>query len=245
MENVFEQRQLERERKRKEKEEEFKALSEGQQAIIKSSLKASKNANKRDLDIAELLGQVGVGLSGEQQKMLLEILHKTTGENYFIGKKKKKSDGVKFVQIIMDNYNYLCKINYLTNAEKAFLMDLTPYLEFKTNIIVERSDDEEVVDADSASPTYLAKVLKKNRGNISSIMNSLLNKGILAVAESGMTTDDGRVCTSRTWFVNPNIMCCSPKDGVDKATQKIFKRSLRNFKVEGSTEKHRLPIYLF
>ncbi|MEX5523519.1 MarR family transcriptional regulator, partial [Bacillus cereus] len=47
-------------------------------------------------------------------------------------------------------------------------------------------------------------------------------KGILAVAESGMTTDDGRICSSRTWFVNPNILCCSPKDGVDKATMKIF-----------------------
>ena len=45
----------------------------------------------------------------------------------------------------------------------------------------------------------------------------------------GTTTEDGRICTSRTWFVNPNIMCCSPKDGVDKATQKIFKNSLKNF----------------
>ena len=207
--------------------------------------KAEKNARLRDSNIEEIIGQVAVGLSADQQKLLLEVLHNTTGENYFIGKRKKKTDGVKFVQIIMDNYNYLCKINYLSSAEKAFLMDLTPYLEFKTNIIVERSDDEEEVDADSASPSYLAKVFNKNRGNISSLMNGLLAKGILAVAESGMTTDDGRVCTSRTWFVNPNIMCCSPKDGVDKATQKIFKRSLKNFKVEGSSKKHQLPIYLF
>ncbi|MDG0062280.1 MULTISPECIES: MarR family transcriptional regulator [unclassified Priestia] len=206
---------------------------------------AEKKARLRDSNIEEIIGQVAVGLSADQQKLLLEVLHNTTGENYFIGKRKKKTDGVKFVQIIMDNYNYLCKINYLSSAEKAFLMDLTPYLEFKTNIIVERSDDEEEVDADSASPSYLAKVFSKNRGNISSLMNGLLAKGILAVAESGMTTDDGRVCTSRTWFVNPNIMCCSPKDGVDKATQKIFKRSLKNFKVEGSSKKHQLPIYLF
>ncbi|MCM3645136.1 MarR family transcriptional regulator [Priestia aryabhattai] len=206
---------------------------------------AEKKARLRDSNIEEIIGQVAVGLSVDQQKLLLEVLHNTTGENYFIGKRKKKTDGVKFVQIIMDNYNYLCKINYLSSAEKAFLMDLTPYLEFKTNIIVERSDDEEEVDADSASPSYLAKVFNKNRGNISSLMNGLLAKGILAVAESGMTTDDGRVCTSRTWFVNPNIMCCSPKDGVDKATQKIFKRSLKNFKVEGSSKKHQLPIYLF
>jgi hypothetical protein len=213
--------------------------------VKKALEEAEKKARLRDSNIEEIIGQVAVGLSADQQKLLLEVLHNTTGENYFIGKRKKKTDGVKFVQIIMDNYNYLCKINYLSSAEKAFLMDLTPYLEFKTNIIVERSDDEEEVDADSASPSYLAKVFNKNRGNISSLMNGLLAKGILAVAESGMTTDDGRVCTSRTWFVNPNIMCCSPKDGVDKATQKIFKRSLKNFKVEGSSKKHQLPIYLF
>ncbi|MCS5149238.1 MarR family transcriptional regulator, partial [Staphylococcus aureus] len=63
--------------------------------------------------------------------------------------------------------------------------------------------------------------------------------------ESGMTTEDGRICSSRTWFVNPNVLCCSPKDGVDKATMKIFKKSLRNFKITGDKKKHNLPIYLF
>jgi hypothetical protein len=72
-----------------------------------------------------------------------------------------------------------------------------------------------------------------------------MKKGILAVAETGSTTEDGRICTSRTWFVNPNLLCCSAKDDVDKVTQKIFKRSLKNFRVEGSSKKHQLPIYLF
>ena len=75
-------------------------------------------------------------------------------------------------------------------------------------------------------------------------MNGLMYKGILAVAESGTTTEDGRTCTSRTWFMNPNIMCCSPKDGIDRVTQHIFKKSLRNFICEQG-KKHKLPIYLF
>ncbi|MCY8233768.1 hypothetical protein [Priestia endophytica] len=54
MENVFEQRQLERERKRKEKEEEFKALPEGQQAIIKGPSRASKNARERNLNLEKI-----------------------------------------------------------------------------------------------------------------------------------------------------------------------------------------------
>ncbi|MFC3882026.1 MarR family transcriptional regulator [Bacillus songklensis] len=193
----------------------------------------------------ELIGQAEIGLTAEQQRMLLEILHNATGESYFIGKRKKKTDGVKFVQLIMENINYLCEIGYLTTAEKAFLFDITPYLEFKTNIIIERSSDEEEIDANAATPSYLASKLKKERANVSRVMNSLLKKGVLAVAEAGMTTEDGRICTSRTWFVNPNIMCCSPKDGVDKATKKIFKKSLHNFVVEGNSKKHKLPIYLF
>lgn len=173
------------------------------------------------------------GYSEEEKAMLLQLLSKATGgEEYFIGKKKKPTDRMKFVQMITDNYNYLAKINYLTNAEKAFLMDLVPYVEFKTNILVERANEENEFDSDNATPSYLAKELKRDRSRVSMMMNSLMEKGVLAVAESGMTTEDGRICTSRTWFINPNIMCCSPKDGVDKTTQRIFKKSLKNFVAE-------------
>ncbi|WP_272514516.1 MarR family transcriptional regulator [Bacillus cereus] len=205
---------------------------------------AEKKAMSRENQIESFLEQANIGLSVDQQQMLLQILHNTTGDNYFIGKKKKPTDRVKFVQIIMDNYNYLSEIEYLTTAEKAFLMDLIPYVEFKTNILVERASKENEFDSDSATPTYLAKKLNRTRGKVSQLMNGLMKKGLLAVAETGTTTEDGRICTSRTWFVNPNIMCCSPKDGVDKATQRIFKKALRNFSTEDG-KKHKLPIYLF
>ncbi|PIE91962.1 MarR family transcriptional regulator [Bacillus fungorum] len=211
---------------------------------IVSFEEAEKKAKSRENQIENFLEQADIGLSSEQQQMLLKILHNTTGDNYFIGKKKKPTDRVKFVQIIMDNYNYLSEIEYLTTAEKAFLMDLIPYVEFKTNILVERASKENEFDSDSATPTYLAKKLNRTRGKVSQLMNGLMKKGLLAVAETGTTTEDGRICTSRTWFVNPNIMCCSPKDGVDKATQRIFKKALRNFVTEDG-KKHKLPIYLF
>ncbi|MFK4329322.1 hypothetical protein ABH965_006051 [Bacillus sp. RC97] len=211
---------------------------------IVSFEEAEKKAKSRENQIESFLEQANIGLSVDQQQMLLKILHSTTGDNYFIGKKKKPTDRVKFVQIIMDNYNYLSEIEYLTTAEKAFLMDLIPYVEFKTNILVERASKENEFDSDSATPTYLAKKLNRTRGKVSQLMNGLMKKGLLAVAETGTTTEDGRICTSRTWFVNPNIMCCSPKDGVDKATQRIFKKALRNFVTEDG-KKHKLPIYLF
>lgn len=207
---------------------------------------AEKKAKERDSKINSIYNQLQTGGYSEEEKaLLLQLLSKTTGgDEYFIAKKKKPTDRVKFVQIIMDNYNYLSEIEYLTTSEKAFLMDLIPYVEFKTNILVERASEENEFDSDSATPTYLAKKLNRTRGKVSQLMNGLMKKGLLAVAETGTTTEDGRICTSRTWFVNPNIMCCSPKDGVDKATQRIFKKALRNFANEDG-KKHKLPIYLF
>ncbi|HEK9103998.1 TPA: MarR family transcriptional regulator [Bacillus pseudomycoides] len=203
---------------------------------------AEKKAKIRDSKIDSIYDQLQTGgYSEEERAMLLQMLSKMSGgEEYFIGKKKKPTDRVRFVQIIMDNIDYLIEIGYLSSKEEAFLFKLTSSVEFKTNVLVERDTNN------PASPTYLAEKFKMTRQSISSIMNGLLKKGVLAVAQSGVTTEDGRVCTSRTWFVNPNIMCCSPKDGIDKATQHIFRDSLKNFKVEDQgKKKHKLPIYLF
>ncbi|HCF53580.1 MAG TPA: MarR family transcriptional regulator [Bacillus sp. (in: Bacteria)] len=206
---------------------------------IVSFEEAEKKAKSRENQIENFLEQANIGLSSEQQQMLLQILHSTTGDSYFIGKKKKPSDRVKFVQIIIDNITYLIDVGYLSSNEEAFLFKLTSCVEFKTNVLIDRENNC------PASPTYLAEKFKMARQSVSRIMNGLLKKGILAVAQTGMTTEDGRVCTSRTWFVNPNIMCCSPKDGIDKATQHIFRDSLKNFKVDAEKKKHKLPIYLF
>lgn len=205
---------------------------------------AEKKARIRDSKIEEIIGQVEVGLSADQQKMLLQILHKTTGEDYFIGKRKKKTDGVKFVQMITENIDYLCEIGYLTQAEKAFLFEISRFLEFKSNVIVEKNTEDEGKSA-AASPSYLAKKLNKTRTSISKMMNELLDKGVLGVAETGVTTEDGRACSARTWFVNPNILCNAPKDEIDRATQQIFSKALRNIKVGEVKKKHKLPIYLF
>lgn len=215
-------------------------------SLGQASEQAERNARMRDFRLEKQQAEQLKGFSKEQIDQVLTMMKQITGEDYFFGKKKKPSDKVRFTQMINENIEYLSKIGYLTNAEKAFLFDLAPYLEFKTNILVERSyGDDEEIDANGATPSYLAEHLGKERARVSNIMNALLKKGILGVAEAGMTTEEGRICTSRTWFVNPNILCCSPKDGVDKATQKIFKKSLRNFKVKDDKRKHNLPIYLF
>ncbi|HFJ9436185.1 replication protein [Bacillus thuringiensis] len=208
---------------------------------------AEKKAKERDSKINSIYEKLegSGGLSEEERVIMLQVLSKMSGgEEYFIGKKKKPTDRVRFVQMITENIDYLCEIGYLTQPEKAFLFDISRFLEFKSNVIVEKNEDDDI-KPNTASPSYLAKKLGKTRTSISKMMNELLEKGVLGVAETGVITEDGRACSARTWFVNPNILCNSPKDDIDRATQQIFSKALRNIKIEGNKKKHTLPIYLF
>ncbi|MFL0493005.1 MarR family transcriptional regulator [Bacillus sp. 179-I 2A5 NHS] len=208
---------------------------------------AEKKAKERDSKINSIYEKLegSSGLSEEERVIMLQVLSKMSGgEEYFIGKKKKPTDRVRFVQMITENIDYLCEIGYLTQPEKAFLFDISRFLEFKSNVIVEKNKDDDI-KPNTASPSYLAKKLGKTRTSISKMMNELLEKGVLGVAETGVITEDGRACSARTWFVNPNILCNSPKDDIDRATQQIFSKALHNIKIEGNKKKHKLPIYLF
>ncbi|MFJ8120001.1 MarR family transcriptional regulator [Bacillus mycoides] len=208
---------------------------------------AEKKAKERDSKINSIYEKLegSGGLSEEERVIMLQVLSKMSGgEEYFIGKKKKPTDRVRFVQMITENIDYLCEIGYLTQPEKAFLFDISRFLEFKSNVIIEKNKDDDI-KPNTASPSYLAKKLGKTRISISKIMNELLEKGVLGVAETGVITEEGRVCSARTWFVNPNILCNSPKDDIDRATQQIFSKALRNIKIDNNKKKHKLPIYLF
>lgn len=221
-------------------------MAKDKKSVIDLMEEAEKKARARDLKLEQMHQQLKAGgFSSEEQALLLQALQRMTGDEYGIYKKRKPTDRVRFVQIIMDNITFLIKIRYLDQKEEAFLFKLAAYLEFKTNVIIQQTDKDDVDTAVPATPSYLAEQFGVSREYVSRIMNSLLKKGILGVAEAGMITEDGRACSSRTWFVNPNIMCCSPKDGVDKATQHIFRNSLRNFKTDDSNKKYKLPIYLF
>lgn len=171
-----------------------------------------------------------------------------TGEEPVIFNKKKQNTKVAFAQIIQHNVQVLVENGYLTNAEKSFLIDVSGYLEFKTNCIVEKETKNKKIDEDimpkTASVTYVAKILKTSRVTISTLMNQLKEKGILATAETGMVTESGRVCTSRTWIMNPNIMFCGDKTDIDPLLQRIFKDSLNNIK-DKNGKKIKLPVKLF
>lgn len=206
----------------------------------------TRNARQRELEMQRK--------KEEKAKSLFEMFaseyEKLTGEKPLIAHKRKQNSKVAFAQIIQHNIQVLAENNYLTQAEESFLFKISAYLDFKTNVIVEREfknrskkEDEELFPQ-VATVNYIANLLGIHRTNTSKLMNSLKKKGILGTAETGMTTDDGRVCTSRTWFVNPNIMYCGDKSEIDKTVQMIFKDALKNITLKDG-KKIKLPIRLF
>lgn len=173
---------------------------------------------------------------------------KLTGEEPAIYHKKKQNSKVAFAQIIQHNVQVLVENEYLTNAEKSFLIDVSGYLEFKTNCIVEKETKNKKADEDimpkTASVSYMSRILDCSRTTASNLMNDLKDKGVLATAETGMITETGRVCTSRTWIMNPNIMFCGDKTDIDPLLQRIFKDSLKNITGKNG-KKIKLPVRLF
>lgn len=253
MENVFEQRQLERERKRKEKEEEFKALPEGQQVIIKSSSKASKNARKREVE----QGSETRLKAEELKKSLLEQLKEITGEDHYVGTNKDPFAGEPFSQTMHRNLDLLNQIGYLTQAEGDFLFRIQPYLEFKSNAIIcredkfkkkRKNDEDDYELPNSATVSDIAEMIGKTRANTSKIMKSLKEKEILLNPEgAGQVIENGRTVSPRTWIVNPYIMICAPRKNsvqLDKLTMRLFQHSLKNLKDQNG-KKVKLPARFF
>ncbi|AZR80807.1 MarR family transcriptional regulator [Bacillus thuringiensis] len=210
---------------------------------------AEDNARKRDVKKQGKIHNNHYTSSQEKQLgQALETLQDLTGNEYYIGRKRDKFAKVEFSQVIHVTLLYLVKIKYLTTSEKALLLDLMLFLEVGTNVLIEKKILDNQIDPDainSASVQYLANELGRQREALSKMMKVLKRKGILACAESGFRDETGRICTKRTWLMNPNIICCGKKERIDKVTKHIFKDMLRNFKVEGSSEIHNLPIYFF
>lgn len=204
---------------------------------------AEKNARKRELSKASEYE--------EKKANLLEQLKELTGEEHVVYKKKAQNARVAFAQVIQHNVQLLVEIGYLTTAEESFLFKISGYLDFKTNVIVERDyKNQKKKELESyelpvaAGVTYMANLIGIHRTNCSRLLKSLRNKGVLATAETGTRTSDGRFCTSRTWFVNPNIMYCGDKSDIDQTVQFIFRDTLKNLKDQNG-KKVQLPVNLF
>lgn len=216
---------------------------------------ALDNAEKK-ARLRELEQNINDFKTDENVSSILGLLESITGEQYG-PRRKKQNSNVAFDQRIIHNVEFLTEHKYLTLAEKGFLWDLAGFLEWNSNCIVEKQETKktkkekmaEAMIGDNSPPktatvSYISRTMGLSRQRTSDIMNSLKEKGVLATADTGMITENGRTCTSRTWFVNPNILYIGDKNEIDMGTQRIFMNSLK-FIIDKNGKKLKLPVRLF
>ncbi|MDY7965637.1 helix-turn-helix domain-containing protein [Bacillus thuringiensis] len=181
-----------------------------------------KNARIRDLEIEnEKFKQDHYEVSKDELEKAMETMAKATGKELYIGTKKSPHSRVRFAQSLQENLGFLNKNGYLTNKEKVFLSDITPYIAFSSNCIVH---DIKAKNPVPANVSEIAKLIGISRQNTSLAINSLVKKGLLFKGDSGV---EGNNAKAYAVFVNPHIIYAGDKDSVNEALQVMFYKAMK------------------
>jgi DNA-binding Lrp family transcriptional regulator len=187
---------------------------------------AEKKARLRDLENKKVL-------SHEEMELANELQAKANVKGMKLVPDRKIKNNTPFVQIIQHNFSYLRKEGYLTLAEKGFLVDISEFVGFLSNCIV---DDVKKKDPIPLNQSDLAKALGRGKNKISPLVNSLVDKGLIARAESGLEDNNAR---AYALYINPHIMISGSKDQVNETLKTMFKKAMRKPVLKN------LPIRLF
>ncbi|MGZ9644661.1 hypothetical protein CON74_25155 [Bacillus thuringiensis] len=184
---------------------------------------AEQKAKERDLEIEKqkfIEEHNGVD-QGEVEKAFKILSKVTGGKEIYIGTKRSPQSKVRFAQILQNNYEFLREKGYFTAKEKAFLMDIVSLIAFNSNCIVEDVRSKNSVPLNVSG---LAKKIGLTRANTSLSVNSLVKKGILAKAESGI---EGTNAKAYSLFVNPHIIYAGDKENVNEALKAMFYKAMK------------------
>ena len=190
----------------------------------KALQEAEKKARLREIENGKVLSEEELNYANELQA-------KANSKGMKLVPERKIKNKVRFVQLIQENILYLRDIKYLTTAEKNFLMDLVPNVEFSSNCIV---NDSRQVNSLPVTQSDLAEILGKKKQNINPIIKGLIDKGILARSESGVEDNNVR---AYALFINPHIMFSGDKDNVNGTLKAMFRKTPKELKS--------LPVKLF
>lgn len=185
---------------------------------------AEKKARLREIENGKVLSEEELNYANELQA-------KANSKGMKLVPERKIKNKVRFVQLIQENILYLRDIKYLTTAEKNFLMDLVPNVEFSSNCIV---NDSRQVNSLPVTQSDLAEILGKKKQNVNPIIKGLIDKGILARSESGIEDNNVR---AYALFINPHIMFSGDKDNINGTLKAMFRKTPKELK--------NLPIRLF
>ncbi|MDF9506947.1 MarR family transcriptional regulator [Bacillus cereus] len=185
---------------------------------------AERNARLRDIESSKILSEEEIQLANELQA-------KASSRGMKLVPERKIKNKAKFVQIIQQNLQYLFEIDYLTNAEKVFLLNVSMCVGFLSNCLVNDINSKEQIPL---TQRELAKKIGRHETKVSPLVRKLIDKGIIARSESGVDNNNVR---AYALFINPHIMFSGNRDEVNPTLKAMFKKVPKQLK--------NLPIKLF
>lgn len=170
-------------------------------ALDKSIKEAEAKARERDAKVQE---ENFIDLEAVNQ-----VEEKANKLGYGLYKKKEKNHA-NFTQTINDNWDIIIRKDYLTNSELTFLMSIQSLIEFNVNAIADRETGQFMTISE------ISRYLNRNRSGVSSIIQSLIQKGILfEFVNVDEILEFNRSVSSRAIFVNPELFYAGDRNKID------------------------------
>lgn len=162
--------------------------------LRKSLQQAERNARERERLHPELMNQ-------EERK---------ANEMGFMYIKKKQMNKAKTSPLIIENFWTIIQYEYLTNAEKAMLIDLLVLVELGTNIIAHPNERR------YCSITEIALFLKRELRSTRGLIQQLIQKGIVyEMVDPSQIKEYGRVVSERPLFINPEVSYAGDRNRIN------------------------------
>lgn len=178
---------------------------------------AERKARLRDLENEKIL-------TDEEMAIAQELQAKANARGMKLAPERKIKNKAKFAQFIQENWEYLNSEKYLTPAEKTFLLDIMPYVGFKTNCLVED------INAKAQMPLTqegLALRTGKHKSDVSKLLKRLEKKYVIF---RGQTGSEEYNAISHSIYINPNILYCGDRDNVSEHLYTMFPKPPKQLK---------------
>ncbi|MEH7121558.1 MarR family transcriptional regulator [Neobacillus vireti] len=163
-------------------------------------------------------------LSYEEMDQANQLAKKAAERGMKLVPERRVKNKAKFAQLIQENWQYLNKINYLSTAEKAFLLDIIPFIGFRTNCLVENIKDKVQTPLTQEA---LGERIGKNKSQMSKILKPLQNKYVIFRGATGSEEYNSK---SYSLYVNPNIIYCGDRDNVSEHLYTMFPKLPKDLK---------------
>ncbi|WP_412676333.1 MarR family transcriptional regulator [Bacillus badius] len=178
---------------------------------------AEKKARLRDIANEKIL-------TDEELEKANELQAKANARGMKLVPDRKVKNRAKFAQFIQENWEYLNSIKFLTPAEKTFILDIMPYVGFRTNCLVED------INAKAQMPLTqeaLAQKIGKHKSDVSKLLKRLEKKYIVF---KGQTGSEEYNAISHSVYINPNILYCGDRDNVSEHLFTMFPKPPKQLK---------------